>query len=50
MVALTPPFSTAAVDVPEGLVDRYVEAGWKKVESEEPKRSQGRPKKSEDDK
>lgn len=31
MAALTPPFSTATVDVPDGLVDRYVAAGWKQV-------------------
>ena len=48
MPALNPPFSTAAVDVPDGLVDRYVEAGWKRVESESPKRGAARPKKSED--
>lgn len=48
MAVLTPPFSTAAVDVPEGLVDRYVEAGWKRVEPE--KRGPGCPKKTEDDK
>lgn len=46
MPVLNPPFSTAAVDVPEGLVDRYLETGWKRVESDEPKRSPGRPKKS----
>ena len=48
MATLNPPFSTAAVDVPEGLVDRYVEAGWKQVESESPKRGAARSKKSED--
>lgn len=36
MVALNPPFSTAAVDVPEGLVDRYVADGWKRQVAEEP--------------
>lgn len=46
MAALNPPFSTAAVNVPDGLVDRYVESGWKRVEADEPKRSPGRPKKS----
>ena len=50
MPALAPPFSTAAVDVPDGLVDRYLEAGWKWVEPEMPKRRPGRPKKFEDDK
>lgn len=35
MVALTPPFSTAAVDVPQGLVGRYVEAGWKRLDEAE---------------
>ena len=50
MAALTPPFSTATVDVPDGLVDRYVEAGWKRVGSESPKRGAARPKKSEEDK
>lgn len=50
MPALTPPFSTTAVDVPDELVGRYVEAGWKRVEPEKPKRSTGRPKKTEDDK
>ena len=35
MAALTPPFSTATVDVPDGLVDRYVAAGWKRVELEQ---------------
>lgn len=48
MVALNPPFSTAAVDVPEGNVDRYVGAGWKRVEPE--KRGPGRPKKTQEDK
>lgn len=48
MPALNPPFSTAAVDVPDGLVDRYVEAGWKRVESESPKRGAARSEKSED--
>lgn len=43
MPALNPPFSTAAVDVPDGLVDRYVEAGWKRVEC-----GAARSKKSED--
>lgn len=47
MAALTPPFSTATVDVPDGLVDRYVEAGWKRVESESPKRGAARSKESE---
>lgn len=36
MAALTPPFSTATVDVPDGLVDRYVAAGWKRVGLEQP--------------
>ena len=48
MPALAPPFSTAAVDVPDGLVDRYLEAGWKQVEPEMPKRGAARSKKSED--
>jgi len=49
MVALNPPFSTAAVDVPEGLVDRYVADGWKRVgvSVDEPQRRPGRPKKTE---
>lgn len=50
MPALTPPFSTAAVDVPDGLVDRYVEAGWKRIDPPAQKRGPGRPKKTEDDK
>jgi len=43
MATLTPPFSPAAVAVPDGLVDRYVEAGWKRVDP--PRRGPGRPKK-----
>ena len=39
MATLNPPFSTAAVDVPEGLVDRYVEAGWVHA-SAKPERSE----------
>lgn len=50
MAALTPPFSTATVDVPDGLVDRYVEAGWKRLDPPAQKRGPGRPKKSEEDK
>ena len=50
MAALTPPFSTATVDVPDGLVDRYVEAGWKRVEPGSSKRGAARSKKSEEDK
>lgn len=50
MAVMTPPFSTAAVDVPDGLIDRYVEAGWKRAEPASQKRAGGRSKKTEDDK
>lgn len=37
MTALNTPNSTATVDVPEELVERYEQAGWTRVEK--PKRS-----------
>ncbi len=32
MAKLTPSYSKVPVDVPDALVDRYLEAGWKPVD------------------
>ncbi|MFJ4997114.1 hypothetical protein ACIP5T_03110 [Microbacterium sp. NPDC088619] len=37
MTALNLPDSTATVDVPEELVERYEKAGWMRVEKPKPK-------------
>lgn len=38
MAELRSPFDGGAIDVPDDLVDRYVDAGWVKAEAERPVR------------
>lgn len=38
MAELRSPFDGAVIDVPDGLVDRYVASGWVKGEAQKPVR------------